>query len=186
MFYEMILFCSLAEVVGAIISLAEINTGKANHFSGAAAAGVPHCHLATRALEAEAAGLCWLREPPAPVPTAGQHTWTWDPLSFSWFTAKLENCKTSWSIKDRCRKTRGKGKNSTTKKCKMNLALLGKAVFYTEAHRFSSSIAAVTAAAHKATTASSSSAVITWMSVAKWWAGRNSEHYLVPWRQAWI
>lgn len=49
----------------------------------------------------------------------------------------------------------------------MNLALLGKAVFYTEAHRFSSSIAAVTAAAHKATTASSSSAVITWMSVAK-------------------
>lgn len=56
MFYEMILFCSLAEVVGAIISLAEINTGKASHFSGAAAAGVPHCHLATRALEAEAAG----------------------------------------------------------------------------------------------------------------------------------
>lgn len=63
MFYEMILFCSLAEVVGAIISLAEINTGKASHFSGAAAAGVPHCHLATRALEAEAAGLCWLQWP---------------------------------------------------------------------------------------------------------------------------
>lgn len=28
MFYEMILFCSLAGVVGAIISLAEINTEK--------------------------------------------------------------------------------------------------------------------------------------------------------------
>lgn len=75
MFYEMILFCSLAEVVGAIISLAEINTGKASHFSGTAAAGVPHCHLATRALEAEAAGLCRLLEPPAPVPSAGRHTW---------------------------------------------------------------------------------------------------------------
>lgn len=69
MFYEMILFCSLAEVVGAIISLAEINTGKeASPFSGAAAAGVPHCHLATRALQAEAAGLRRLPEPPAPVP----------------------------------------------------------------------------------------------------------------------
>lgn len=32
MFYEMILFCSLAGVVGAIISLAEINTEKSTKF----------------------------------------------------------------------------------------------------------------------------------------------------------
>lgn len=34
MFYEMILFCSLAGVVGAIITLAEINTEKARKFTG--------------------------------------------------------------------------------------------------------------------------------------------------------
>lgn len=54
MFYEMILFCSLAGVVGAIISLAEINTEKARNFTGkkrgVPAAGVPHCHLVAPAL----------------------------------------------------------------------------------------------------------------------------------------
>lgn len=189
MFYEMILFCSLAEVVGAIISLAEINRGKASHFSGAAAAGVPHCHLATRALEAEAAAAPRASRSGA---CPGQHTatWTWHLLSSSWFTAKLQNWKTAWSIKDRCRKARRKGKNSTIKKFKTKLALLGKAGVYTEAHRFSSSsaaaAAAATATAHKATAALWSCAVIIWMSVAKWWAGRNSEHYLVPRRQPWI
>lgn len=36
MFYEMILFCSLAGVVGAIIGLAEINTEKARNVTGKA------------------------------------------------------------------------------------------------------------------------------------------------------
>lgn len=45
----MILFCSLAGLVGAITSLAETNTEKARNAIGKSrgvpAAGVPHCHL---------------------------------------------------------------------------------------------------------------------------------------------
>lgn len=77
MFYEMILFCSLAGVVGAIISLAEINTEKARNFTGkkrgVPAAGVPHCHLVAPALGSRntrgSAGSPCL---PSPVPGPGQ------------------------------------------------------------------------------------------------------------------
>lgn len=183
MFYEMILFCSLAGLVGAIISLAETNTEEARNATGKSrgvpAAGVPHCHLV-----APTPGSQNTRRGSAgsPCPPLHHRTWTRGPASFQCFTTKPDNCKTAWSIKNRCRKARGKGKNSTNRKFKANLSLLGKAGAYTEACRFPSSIAA----AHKATAAFTCSAIVVRTPAAKWWAGGNSERYLVPRREAWI
>lgn len=96
MFYEMILFCSLAGVVGAIISLAEINTEKARNFTGkkrgVPAAGEPHCHLVAPAPGSQkprgSAG-----PPPVPVPgAAGTAARTRGTVSFQRFTAKRDNC----------------------------------------------------------------------------------------------
>lgn len=70
MFYEMILFCSLAGVVGAIISLAEINTEKARILQGRGvpAPRVPHCHLAAQPLASPNTWGSASSQPHLPVP----------------------------------------------------------------------------------------------------------------------
>lgn len=135
MFYEMILFCSLAGVVGAIIGLAEINTEKARNFTGkkrgVPAAGVPHCHLVAPALGSQnrwgSAGSPCLRL--ALVPVSGHATWTWGTVSFQCFKTKLDNCKPPWSVKDGCRKARGKDKIPPEGSLRQTWLCWGKLVF---------------------------------------------------------
>lgn len=84
-------------------------------------------------------------------------------------------------MKDGCQKARGKGKENPPKGSLGQTSLCWeKLVFSAEGRRFTAFIAA----AHKATAASARSATVLWTSTAKGWAGRTSEHYLVPRRQA--
>lgn len=177
MFYEMILFCSLAGVVGATISLAEMNTEKARNVTGRSRSpGGRSTTLPSSGTGSgkpkHTRGLCGLSVPPLAAPYLNTGP--------SFRSVLYSQGKTAWSIKDGCRKARGKGKNSTNGKFKANLALLGKAGAYAEACRFPSS----TAAAHKASAAPACSAIAVWTPAAKRQAGRNSERYRVPKREA--
>lgn len=77
MFYEMILFCSLAGVVGTIISLAETNAEKARILQGRGvpAPRVPHCHLAAQALASPNAWGSASSQPHLPVPVHAAGTY---------------------------------------------------------------------------------------------------------------
>lgn len=114
MFYEMILFCSLAGVVGAIIGLAEINTEKARNLTGKTrrvpAAGVPHCHLAAPAPGSRNTRGSASQLRPEPSLAAGTLPEHGVP-SLQRSTTKLDNCSTACSL--RGSEARGKGKNST-------------------------------------------------------------------------
>lgn len=131
MFYGTILFCSLAGVVGAITSLAEINTEKKQELcrkeKGSPNSRVPHCHLAALALASQNT-----RDPARSRLTslclyAGTHKETRPSFLSAFYnqTWPLQNCLV-WR----------KGEDIPQKKFKPNLALPWRPGVYTEACRF--------------------------------------------------